>query len=466
MFLLDILAKFGLYAPGLIWVWFALAYWVAAYKTRNRQTGKQILSMLGTSLLFLAIIVLEIFLVQRQLNSNLVVDYMWVIYWTFYPLLILRSLYLESAKWRTLGYSQPIEMLLFQNPSPQSLTSSNIIKPDTKRLSYFFFFSISTLLIIINFLSYGLKNCEWLDTITGYTGCVRSIAVNGFLDGHLEFSPDNSVLAINDGTGPLQMFSVKDGSLIRQIPSQGGWGQSLSFSPDNKLLAVISTSKLVSIFNQSTGELLDTLSVSASSLQFSSDGKYLGMVTQPPASKDDLLIIELRRTSDWVLDKTFTAQGSIFSFSPDSQMFASAGLSGTIKITNISDGSIAASLDSQQWIRDISYSADGKHLAVIPVGESFVQIWNVAEGNALRTISVEFPYSADFSADGKLLLVSVWLRSTSNENLVSILDVATGKQVGKITDNFLISGITFSPDGQLFAYSNQDSIKIWRTPKH
>ncbi|KIF75613.1 hypothetical protein QR77_20295 [Streptomyces sp. 150FB] len=112
----------------------------------------------------------------------------------------------------------------------------------------------------------------------------------------------------------------------------------------------------------------------------------------------------------------------------------------------------------------LEFSPDGNTLAA--GGEGSVQLWDVA-GHKLRAalplrdktgsskISVR---SVAFSPDGRLLAAG------TDGGEVEVLDVAEGRQVGRISGSDPIhtfGSVAFSPDSELLATGGDDGIQLW-----
>lgn len=115
-----------------------------------------------------------------------------------------------------------------------------------------------------------------------------------------------------------------------------------------------------------------------------------------------------------------TAQVNLFSFSPNSQLIASASEDKTIKIWDLEDGSLVRTLPSNTSdINALAWSPNGQLLAVA-LSNHTIEIWDLANGSLVQTLQGHAtPVNAvAFSPNGTLLA------SASDDKIVKIWTVA------------------------------------------
>ena len=112
-------------------------------------------------------------------------------------------------------------------------------------------------------------------------------------------------------------------------------------------------------------------------------------------------------------------------------------------------------------VLDISVSQFGEHLATTP-DRYAIQLWDLnATGSPLHTIFTSFTGAvtqAVFSPNGQLLATGHY------DGLINIWDVASGTLLRTITTEAVVQSLAFSPDGSLLAtgHSYEDNlINIW-----
>src|SRR5262249_19341405 len=104
-------------------------------------------------------------------------------------------------------------------------------------------------------------------------------------------------------------------------------------------------------------------------------------------------------------------------------------------------------------------SADGKLLATRHPQTHTVQVWDVAAGKVVRTLSGHraVPHGLAFSADGKRLA------SVDRAGMVKVWEATTGRPLLTAEEHdSRAEGLAFNPDGrQLVVVRGNGSVKGW-----
>jgi WD40 repeat protein/energy-coupling factor transporter ATP-binding protein EcfA2 len=148
------------------------------------------------------------------------------------------------------------------------------------------------------------------------------------------------------------------------------------------------------------------------------------------------------------------------SFSPDGKMLATAGVDGTVRLSNLHGKELVKFGVSKERVRNVYFSPDGRLLAT--GGEDgTTKLWDL-KGNLIR----EFPkqkegvYNIAFSPNGQTV-------ATGSGNGIVRLWNLDGKLLKEFpthhtSKNKKVWGISFSPDGKTLATGSEDSTaKLW-----
>jgi WD40 repeat protein len=115
-------------------------------------------------------------------------------------------------------------------------------------------------------------------------------------------------------------------------------------------------------------------------------------------------------------------------------------------------------LETDNWVRSVSFSGDGKTLAS-GSRDNTIKLWDVTTGKAIRTLKghSDSVWSVSFSADGKTLA------SGSADETIKLWDVTTGKEINTLQGHsYGVNSVSFSADGKTLASGSADeTIKLW-----
>lgn len=237
-----------------------------------------------------------------------------------------------------------------------------------------------------------------LGTMQGQEGTLFSEAL----------SPDWKTLATGLMNGTLHLWQVSDGTILHTLeePSDN-FVLSLAFSPDGQILASGWKDGSVQLWQVSNGSLLRTLKghkAEAASLAFSPNGQILA---SGGGHGDNT--VKLWQVSDGTLIYTLRGHGNSVEsviFSPDGQILASGAYGGGVKLWNVSKGSLLRTLNGHAGsVGCISFSPDGQTLASGSI-DGTVRFWQVTDGSYLRTLLITDSVNyLTFSPDGRILAV-------------------------------------------------------------
>jgi len=183
--------------------------------------------------------------------------------------------------------------------------------------------------------------------------------------------------------------------------------------------------------------------------RFSRDGKYLGALG-PELS---LKVWNLERGT---LVVTFEGRRA-WDFSPRSDLLAFSQNDGTIHLFNLATCSTVATWTGSSIAKFVSFSADGRRLAVIGEPPSSLEIREVATGEKLAGFLIPAANDLAWHPDGKTV-------ATAGQDFkISLWDVVTGSR--RMMPEGPRSGgvrVAFSPGGDLLAsWGWEGKIRLW-----
>jgi WD40 repeat protein/beta-lactamase regulating signal transducer with metallopeptidase domain len=309
----------------------------------------------------------------------------------------------------------------------------------------------------------------------------------------LVFSADGRTLAVRGGNQRVRMWDTATGKEVRQLreaePAQQTGGlvlvspdfsgpevRALAFSPNGKRI-VSASGSTVQLWEAATGKELplpEGHRRAPTNIVLSPDGK-----------------VAVSWGADRVIRRWESATGrSLGSFpaparttraalSPDGRTIALANADGTVRLHDTATGKEVNRLKGQRGAA-LAFAPDGKTLAVRG-NDNAIRLYEAATGAEVRQIvlrreenpgrgtviifggqgAVARGPGLAFSPDGKLLAAPAPARRNA-DNILVLLDVATGKELRKIDLPQAITSFAFSPDGRVLATENTDrTVTLW-----
>jgi len=225
--------------------------------------------------------------------------------------------------------------------------------------------------------------------------------------------------AKGDSTERIEIHDAATGKIVRSIPTKWNVATAMTITSGGLLIASGTVGEeaegSVQIWNLGSGALVKSYPVSA--VAFSADGLSMARVEISP---------QLR-----------------------------------VVIADLSSG------QPKQTIRPrnpgaVSFSPDGKAIAIIDTSNSDLKLWSVATGSEIKTIPGDKAIgstaliAAAFSPDGKAIAAAPY----SGYSIKS-WDVTAARELHTFYGQGLVQGIAFSPDGSRLAAGSQQGLSLW-----
>ena len=291
----------------------------------------------------------------------------------------------------------------------------------------------------------------------------------------IAFSSDSQTLAMV-GFDAIHLWRTSDWLQVRTIAQQDRRGvvEGIVLAPDGQTLAFSegNSNNIVQVWNIKNGTLIRNMTPTTSwvtSLAVSADGNMFAIGT---SFKDPG--VRLMRIADGALIRTLTGNLSSvtrIAFSPDGQFLAAGGPN---QVWHIADGNACFSFEGGARLPTLQggvvkkgsliFSPDSKSLFAVE-GDQSMRVWNVSDGSLARMIMLPLPHGFDvqsvaFSADGKLLATgldngTIWLWRLSDMALLSRFTLGA--------EYLRVAEVAFSPDGLFLAAASDfdNTVRVW-----
>jgi len=231
---------------------------------------------------------------------------------------------------------------------------------------------------------------------------------------------------------------------------------SIALSPDGKQIVTGSDDRSIKLWDLTSGRLIKTFTgdfLSAFRVRFSPDGRQIYSVLS--VQGDNVHIWDINSGQKI---RSFRATGRA-DFSADGRYLITCD--SFVRLYDIATGQEVRNFPSSYRYNDgVSISYDGRQaLTRINTGTGIVRVtlWDVDNGNEIRTWNDISPSSTRFSYDGRQFLMGF------NDGSVKLYDIASGREIRSFKgkeSNYSIAD--FSPDGtKIITGSDDGTIQIW-----
>lgn len=297
----------------------------------------------------------------------------------------------------------------------------------------------------------------------------------------LSFSPDGRYLVSAGYSKAAQVWDVANGKEIVRMEHDIETIYVATFSPDGKRLLTAGEDHTVRIWEIATAREVSRLNqdIEVYYSAFSPDGKYVA------STGGNANIVWEAATGREV--SRMAAGGKFISFSPDGKYVLSGADGMTVRLWEAATGKELIQKAYHDFINFAVFSPDGKY--VLSGGGcdqqdtahpgictlSSAQIWETATGREIsRLIQGAEIYSVAFSPDRKYIVSGSrgyeWRPAKSSPAQIDpqkpdftarVWDVATGKEIARLTHDSNLLSVAFSSDGKYVASTDEISAWVW-----
>lgn len=238
----------------------------------------------------------------------------------------------------------------------------------------------------------------------------------------LQVSPDGTLLAVN-GNGPILIFRVPEGELVRRIQEPSRYGSKFihncAVSPDGRTLATQCSDEFPRLWDLTDPE-------------------------QPP-----------RVLKEGNFDASFGA----LHFTPDdAHLVVLPGGGDTVDLWTVATGALKLLKGHTMWVKYARITADGARLYTGSADKT-VRVWALPEGDLLHTWQQEDHVDCmALSPDETRLAIGEDRKTCA----VKVRDTATGEEKLFGSHGNRVKSVAFSPDGTLLASGGGRTVGVWR----
>jgi WD40 repeat protein len=281
----------------------------------------------------------------------------------------------------------------------------------------------------------------------------------------MAFSPDGRTLATG-GYHAVRFWETATGKELRQFRIHAYVVHALSFSPDGKKVASGGADRTLAIWDAATGKEVHSFQGhqgNCSQATFSPDGQVLVSTDNGSIHIWDAATGKGLRQLTGDPEPNYRAY---LAFHRDGRTIAYKSWNAPLRLWQVETGKALAQFKLAELSQPpvMAFSRDGRMLATPTLDKKSqpIELWDTAAGKKICGFEVNASgvTALALSPDGRILA------SGSQDSKVIILDVATGKELRRLTHpgSGVVYDLAFSPDGRrLASKAVNDGYRLWDT---
>lgn len=291
--------------------------------------------------------------------------------------------------------------------------------------------------------------------------------LHGGYNNYVAFSPDGEYIATGNRDGIVWIWDLETYEKVKELKEEEPtWTKSIVYHPDGDRLAVTHFGKVgqngyINIWDLENEVLLEridlnsTVSLNKNIFKYSPDGDLRAIIDRTDDYKYFVKLYDMDSDEE-VLKIDIDKNPEDLDFSPDGKLLAIGIQRAPVTIYEVGTGEVLYTFDQtgfeqgvSNWIEGLSFTPDGKHVAVIR-GDNSLELWRLPGGQPIEPRPKEISQPAPLPGDV--------LFGPDSSELKDSAQPALEELAQELKENFPNATITFV--GHTTSFSSDEDINI------